>query len=431
MRRGAREWQLPALIAAAYAAARLSGGSLPYFAFYLLLLLWAGAWLYTQYASRRITGHVAVDRRQVEVGEAIPVKLRLENEGWAPLPWVEIEDGTPQHLLASDCPRAAGSLPLVGSHLVQMTLTARRRGQCEVGPFRIRTGDALGLFAREVVVHSGARVTIYPRVHPIDDLPVPLAQPFGPVRTQERAFEDPSNHAEIRRYVPGDNPRHIHWRTSARMGTLMTRQFELNATTQLILFADFHREVQVDGSAAGGGSTAEVTAEIAASLAALGIRRKMETGLFCTGQARFAVGPGRGERTFREIMEALARVEPVGEVLLERLLENEAGHLAHRATLVVITPRLTPRLGDQLVALRARHRVVLILLDAPTFAPPGLARRQIRPADPQLLEVLVRRGLWVYVVPAGADLRRLSGLRLLGGEGVRPCQPPARPRATS
>src|SRR5690606_39754306 len=60
------------------------------FAFYLLLLLWAGAWLYTQYASRRITGHVAVDRRQVEVGEAIQVKLRLENEGWAPLPWVEI-----------------------------------------------------------------------------------------------------------------------------------------------------------------------------------------------------------------------------------------------------------------------------------------------------------------------------------------------------
>lgn len=431
MRRGGREWRLPALIAVAYLVARLSGGSLPYFVLYLLLLLWAGAWAYTQYASRRIAGSVAVDRRRIEVGEAIQVKLRLENEGWVPVPWVEVEDGTPPHLLAGDRPRLATSLPLVGSHVVQLTLTARRRGQCLVGPYRIRTGDALGLFTRETVLRPDAQITIYPRVHPIEDLPVPLAQPFGPVRTQERAFEDPSNHAEIRRYVPGDNPRHIHWRTSARMGTLMTRQHELNATTQLILLADFHREVHVDGTAAGGHSTAEMAAEIAASLAALGIRCKMETGLLCTGQARFAVGPGRGERAFREIMEALAQVEPAGDVMLEQLLETETGHLAHRATLVIITPRLTPRLCDRLAALRARHRVALILLDAATFAPPGLARRQIGAADPRLIDLLARRGLWVYVVPAGADLRRLADLRVHVGEGVRTWRPRAHPSATS
>ena len=199
MRRGGREWRLPALIAVAFVVARLSGGSLPYFILYLSLLLWAGSWAYTQYASRRIAGHVTVDRRHVEVGETVQVRLRLENGGWAPVPWVEIEDGTPPHLLACDRPRLATSLPPSGTHIALLTFTARRRGQCPVGPFRIRTGDALGLFAREAMVHSGAPITIYPRVHPIDGLPVPLAHPFGPVRTQERAFEDPSNHAEIGR----------------------------------------------------------------------------------------------------------------------------------------------------------------------------------------------------------------------------------------
>ncbi|MFO7273729.1 MAG: DUF58 domain-containing protein [Bacillota bacterium] len=429
-RRG-REWQLPALILVAYAAARLAGGRLPYFVLYLSLLLWAGSWAYTRYVARRITGLVSVDRRRIEVGESIRVKLRLENESFLPIPWAEVEDCTPAHLLASDQPRLATALPLVGSCIVHLTLTARRRGKCPVGPYRVRTGDWLGLFVREVMVESHAQVTIYPRVHPIDDLPVPLAQPFGPVRTQERAFEDPSNPGEIRRYVPGDNPRHIHWRTSARVGTLMIRQYELSATTQLILFPDFGREVHVDGSAAGGGSTADVTAEIAASLASLGVRRRMETGLFCVGQTRFAVGPGKGERVFQEIMEALAQVEPAGDLLLEQVLAAEAGHLGERASLVAITPRLTAHLSDRLLALRARHRVTLILLDAPTFAPEGPQRQQIRAADPALVDLLVRRGVWVYRIPAGADLRRLSAWRVEVGEEVRPWRPLARPPVTS
>lgn len=429
--RRAREWRLPAMVLVAFIVARLGGGRLPYFVFYLSLLLWAGAWLYVRHVAGRVTGSVTVDRRSLEVGDEIPVKLRLENESLLPVSWVEVEDDTPAHLLASDRPRLGTTLPWVGTCIVHLTLTARRRGKCRVGPFRVRIRDWLGLFVREVVVASKAPVTIYPRVHPIDELPVPLAQPFGPVRTQERAFEDPSNPADIRRYVPGDNPRHIHWRTSARMGTLMVRQHELNATTQLILFPDFNREANVDACEAGGGSTADTAAEIAASLAALGVRRRMETGLFCVGQTRFAVSPGKGERVFLEIMEALAQVDAAGDVLLEQVLQAEAGHLGERATLVAITPRLTPGLADRLVALRARHRVTLILLDATTFAPPGLARRQIRRSDPALVDLLARRGVWVYVVPAGADLRRLDALRVRVGEGVGPWQPLARPQATS
>jgi len=431
MRRGRRDWRLPLLVAVAYAVARLSGGSLPYFLLYLTALLWAGSWLATWYVSRCVTGMLTIDRDRIEVGESVTAKLRLENEGWLPILWLEVDDGTPSHLLASDRPRLGTTLPLMGTRLVRLQLTARRRGRCHVGPIRIRTGDALGLFVREITLHSRQQVTIYPRVHPIGDLPIPLAQPFGPVRTQERAFEDPSNHAEIRHYVPGDNPRHIHWRTTARLGTLMTRQYELSATTQLILFLDLNRAVHVDGSAAGGGPSAETAVEIAASLAALALRRKMEAGLVCMGQERFAVSPGRGERTFREIMEVLAEAEAEGEMLMERLLEAETAHLGNRATLVVITPRLNQRLADRLLRLRVNHRVMLVLLDAATFAGRQGAARQADPAATQLAEMLALRRVAVYRVPHGADLRNLAAMRVQVGEGGAGWRPHAHPRAIS
>ncbi|MBP2018654.1 uncharacterized protein (DUF58 family) [Symbiobacterium terraclitae] len=433
MRRGRHDWRLPLLILVAYVSARVNGGSHNYFLLYATALLWAGSWLMTRYAASQVTCTLAVDRDRIEVGETITAKLRLENEGWVPILWLEVDDDTPPRLLESDRPRLGTTLPLAGCRLVHVNLTARRRGRCHVGPIRIRTGDGLGLFAREIMLRSRQQITIYPRVHPIDDLRIPLAQPFGHVRTPERAFEDPSNHAEIRHYVPGDNPRHIHWRTTARMGTLMTRQYELSATTQLILFLDLNRDVHVDGSASGGGSSAETAVEIAASLAALALRSKMEAGLVCMGQERFAVSPGRGDRTFQEIMEVLAQVEAEGDMLMEQLLEAETAHLGHRATLVVITPRLTQLLADRLLRLRVSHRVMLILLDADTFAGGQGAPQQAAPAAAQahLAELLALRRVTVYRVPCGADLRQLASMRLQVGEGVGAWSPRARPQAIS
>lgn len=431
MRRGRHDWRLPLLIAIAYAAARVNGGSLPYFLFYATALLWAGSWVTTRYAASQVTCRLTVDRDRIEVGETITAKLRLENEGWLPILWVEIDDETPPHLLANDQPRLGTTLPLTSGRLVQMKLTALRRGSCHVGPIRVRTGDGLGLFSREITVHSRQQITIYPRVHTIDHLQIPLAQPFGHVRTQERAFEDPSNHAEIRHYVPGDNPRHIHWRTTARMGTLMTRQYELSATTQLILFLDMNHEAHVDGTAAGGGASAETAVEIAASLAAFALRRKMEAGLICMGQERFAVSPSRGERNFREIMEVLAQAEAQGDMLMEQLLEAETAHLGHHATLVVITPRLNQRLADRLLRLCVGHRVMLILLDADTFAGQADAPRASGATQAQLAELLALRRVTVYRVPCGADLRHLDAMRLQVGEGVAGWSPRAHPQAIS
>jgi uncharacterized protein (DUF58 family) len=424
-----RDWRLPALAGAALVFARMSGGRLPYFLLYLSAGLLLLTFFWARHALRRTECMVSVESDRMEVGQSLAVKVRMDNDTFLPLPWVEVDDATPQHLVVTDMPRQATSVPLWGSRLLTFKLTAKRRGHYTVGPVRVTLGDAFGLFQGRREFRSKASVTVYPRVHRIEGLPVPLSQPFGPVRTREKAFEDPSNQAEIREYRPGDNPRHIHWKTSARMGELMMREYELNATTHMMIFPDlnFHAQVR-DGAREL--STEEMAVEIAASLADLGLRRKIDTGLICHAQERFAVAPGRGQRTFHEVLEVLARVEAQGKLPIEQVLELEAAHLSARSTLVVVTPRLTARLAEVLIRLRSNHQVMLVLLDGDSFAPVSAAPEasesevaatmEARTERTSLTGLLAMRRVSVYLVSSKDDLRRLADLRLTAApEGVR------------
>lgn len=422
-----RDWRLPALVGIGLVMARMAGGRLPYFGFYLAAGLLFGAWLWTRHALGRVDGLIQVENDRMAVGESLWVRVRLDNDTFLPLPWAEVDDATPQHLVTTDMPRQATSVPVWGSRVVNFRLTAKRRGHYPVGPIRVKLGDGFGLFEGQNEFSSRVKITVYPRVHHIEGLTIPLSQPFGPIRTRERAFEDPSNQAEIREYRPGDNPRHIHWKTSARMGKFMMREYELNATTAMVLFPDFSEEAQLQ-SAGGESSTEETIAETAASLAELGLRQKIDVGLICHGQERYTVTPAKGQRGFREILEVLARVEAKGRLPIEQVLERTTAHLSGTSTLVVITPKLTPRLADMLIRLRANHQVMLVLLQRESFAPAEAPAQALLEAavtadshmGQQLVGLLALRKVAVFKVSATDDIRRLADLRLAAGtEGVK------------
>lgn len=437
MRLSMRDWRLPALVVVGFIFARMTGGRLPYFLLYLSATLFSAAFLWTRHALHRTDCLIQVEKDRMEVGESLGVRVRLDNDTVLPLPWVEVDDATPQHLVVTDMPRQATSVPLLGSRIINFRLTARRRGHYAVGPIQVNLGDAFGLFQGWREFRSRATVTIYPRIHRIEGLFVPLSQPFGPIRTRERAFEDPSNQAELREYRPGDNPRHIHWKTSARVGDLMMREYELNATTPMMLFPDLAWVAQAGDVGAGEASTEEMTVEVAASLAAMGLHRKIDVGLICHGQERFAVSAGRGQRTFHEILEVLARVEARGRLTMEQVLELETAHLPGKSTVVMVTPRLSAKLSDLLIRLRTKHQVVLVLLRKETFGTP-VAPAAAPEADevaataesgylPSLTGPLAMRKVPVYLVSAQDDLRRLADLRLATGlEGVRGWSPGVR-----
>lgn len=113
-------------------------------------------------------------------------------------------------------------------HDVHATIPTRRRGVFPVGPLDIVRIDpfylAIGRWRDERDATTPTSVTVHPKVYD-------LVGPQGTARVVEnesvirRAATDPmSGFVSMREYVAGDDPRMIHWPTTARTGTLMVRE---------------------------------------------------------------------------------------------------------------------------------------------------------------------------------------------------------------
>jgi len=100
----------------------------------------------------------------------------------------------------------------------------RRRGVITVGPVSTVRADPLGLFRHEKQVAGAEEIIVHPRTVRLDPLGSGLLRDLEGQATRTIVSHDLEFHA-LREYVPGDDRRHIHWRTSARTGRYMVRQF--------------------------------------------------------------------------------------------------------------------------------------------------------------------------------------------------------------
>lgn len=108
-------------------------------------------------------------------------------------------------------------------HEVLYALPTERRGRIRVGPLRLERTDPLGL-ARRVRAYGGTDTLIVrPKVCLLPVLPSGKAHHVeGP--TSDTADDGSLTFHALREYVLGDDLRRVHWRSTARTGTLMVRQ---------------------------------------------------------------------------------------------------------------------------------------------------------------------------------------------------------------
>lgn len=107
-----------------------------------------------------------------------------------------------------------------------------RRGVVRVGPVLSRRGDPLGLLRRTVTWTEPETIHVHPRTVRLPLLESGRLRDLEGDASGDIADSGLSFHA-LREYVPGDDRRSVHWRASARLGTLMVRQYEDLRRTRL------------------------------------------------------------------------------------------------------------------------------------------------------------------------------------------------------
>jgi uncharacterized protein (DUF58 family) len=120
------------------------------------------------------------------------------------------------------------------THEELFVVPTERRAVIPVGPARSVRGDAVGLLRREVRWTEVEQLYVHPRTVRLDAGAPGLLRDLEGEVTHDVTNSDVAFHA-LRGYVPGDDRRFIHWRTSARTGTLMVRQFEQTRRSHTLL----------------------------------------------------------------------------------------------------------------------------------------------------------------------------------------------------
>jgi uncharacterized protein (DUF58 family) len=246
-----------------------------------------------------------------------------------------------------------------------------RRGLFTLGPTGLLTGDPLGVFTVALRYPQSMPFMVMPPVVSLPAIGVASGGRAGEGRPRPNAMERTVSAATVREYAPGDSPRWIHWRTSARHDSLYVRLFEGVPAGDWWVLLDMDRHVQ---AGEGMEATEEHGVVLAASLADRGLRAGKEVGLVAHGEDLVWLRPQGGAGRRLEILQALALVS-AGACSLSRLLVQVGPALGRYASLVIITPAAEGGWIESLIPLMRRDIVpTVLLLDRASFGGAGDAR---------------------------------------------------------
>jgi uncharacterized protein (DUF58 family) len=386
--------------------------SLFFYVFYVCLILVVASYLWVRVLAGQLTLAREMRSDWVQVGDQLRERFTLTNESRVGVLWVEIQD----HSNVPDY--EAGRVEAVGGRQYRKwgaQAVCTRRGLYTLGPVTIGLGDPFGLFQAHWDQTATRSFLVYPPLFDLPGLDLPRGAVEGASRTSLRSQQPTTNVATVRGYQPGDGLNRIHWPSTARVGSLMVKEFDLEPSGNLWIVLDLHRQWQ---AGKGDESTLEYAINVAASLAHKVLAENRAVGLVAYGAEPIVVQPEKGLRQLRRILEHLA-VAQVGDYALPPLLSDLGASFGRGMTVAVVTPSSDPAWMVGLVDLARRGLTpAAVILDAKSFGSENdsaallgeLARFSIR-------AFLIRQGQ--RFSPLGTQRRRQEpGYRVLASGRV-------------
>ncbi|HEY5860573.1 MAG TPA: DUF58 domain-containing protein [Actinomycetota bacterium] len=324
----------------------------------------------------RVTSPITIERtevpRMVERGTIVQIGLRASADGVVPP--VRIIDQLAGVSVPIDLPQIDVAKPVHVRYRIQ----AVRRGVHTVGPMLEERSDPFTLAVRTTEHDVRDDIIVHPVVHN-------LKFPAGGARQRERntmvsrISQDPlADFRALRDYVPGDDPRNVHWASTARTGRLVVKDhLEMRKSMRLVVLETLDRTIT--------GPLFEEAVEIAVSI----VIDAVTEGISVTARTRDAAHAGRLETITgrREALELFARVQRT-----ESLSTLGADRVRPRGQdndqVFLIAGGSSPLIDGFATNVWVRHRLVVIRVSE---RPAELRKLPVRKIDVRNAEEFVGR----------------------------------------
>jgi len=116
----------------------------------------------------------------------------------------------------------------------EFSIPALRRGRVVVGPARMIRADPIGVVRQVIRWGDAVELFVHPQTTGISSLSSGVLRDLEGSPTRDITDSDVSFHA-LREYQPGDDRRYIHWKSTARTGVHMVRQFEETRRSHIMI----------------------------------------------------------------------------------------------------------------------------------------------------------------------------------------------------
>ena len=336
----------------------------------LNLLMLMGAMLVGPFLFSLIYGRVALKRLLVKrvlpdhlrSDQRLTVEVQLVNtRRWLRLWSIRADDRiTRESATLGDVPIAGISVyvPTIGRHESGRAsyhgfLSAR--GRYHFGPLRVSTRFPLGLIRHAVMVGELDSLIVHPRLGRLTrELGQVVRESAAGAQRLRRGLLEADFYG-LRDWRAGDSRRWIHWRTSARRGELVVRQFEQRRNQDLAVMVDLWQPARASDQDQ---RAVEQAVSFAATLIAEACSQPGRQVILHVAALSPLDRAGAATPTFfREQMDALAVIEPHADDQLPDSLPLALARVGPGVPTIVISTR--PLTADKLESTATRNDVVL------------------------------------------------------------------------
>ena len=211
----------------------------------LAALALAQSFLVKHFALKKLTYQRIFSRCSAFEGEAVEMVEIIKSPKLLPIPLLRAESRLSPHLkFQSDTDeyitenryhKSVFSIKPYCQITRRHMISLMHRGYFEAGIVSITAEDLFGTASAALTIHTGAAISVYPRLLDPNNLPSFASKWFGDMLVKRWILPDPIWTGGIRPYAAGDSLQDIHWPLSARAGTLQVKVHDPTSDSKLLV----------------------------------------------------------------------------------------------------------------------------------------------------------------------------------------------------
>jgi uncharacterized protein (DUF58 family) len=353
--------------------------SIYWFLFVTLIILLAQGFIYRRFGFKRLHYSRVFSTSACFMGDEVQVLETISNRKLLPLPWLLLQSQIHTNLQFKQQSNLGISKgDYYQNHkslfsLMPFTQITRKhhviclkRGCYKLSTASMTCGDAFGIGRISATLRLDAELVVYPKLIPMDEVPLPSRSWQGEVIVRRWIIEDPFIIAGAREYRQGDPLGGINWKATARIGQLQVHNYDHTANHSVMIMVNFDLSVNARLQVSDP-ERIEKAISYAATLADWVISQGMEAGFACNGYIEedpkqpIRVAPQGGQEALMGLLHILGKLVIARSIGFEQFLGEEIKRGTADMDIVLITAYISEVMEAHIQQLRAAGNVVTLI----------------------------------------------------------------------